>query len=361
MNRHPWKVGLGVAGLTLGLASPAAHAETPTDRLEAEALAGAAAALVARGEYAHACRKYEASARLDPGARRFMKLADCQERAGMTARAWMSYGDAQDWAQTRGDNVLAGSARDNAKRLDAKLGRIEIVVPPGNEIEGLQIRRDGALVADAVRGVPVPVDTGLHVISAAAPGRRAWSTTIGLSPGKTTVSVVIPFLDEDRDPALSPDPTPSSSSPARPDDRDTAPWRDRAPLAPALAPSAQPDFDPDRGGTQRTVGWVLGGTGLASLAVGTIFALQASSTRASLNDSCAQGACGAPVREQLDTMRAQATASNVFFLGGVASLAGGAIVYFTAPAQRAERSTASLQVVPSVAPGAAGLWASGRF
>jgi len=61
-------------------------------------------------------------------------------------------------------------------------------------------------------------------------------------------------------------------------------------------------------------------------------------------------------------MRAQATTSDVFFLGGIASLAGGAIVYFTAPSpQRAERSTASLQIVPSVAPASAGLLATGRF
>ena len=360
MHRHPSKLGVVVAGLTLGLAAPAARADTPADRADAEALASAAAALVERGDYAHACAKYEASARLDPSARRFMKLADCQERAGMPARAWMSFGDAQDWAQSRGDKVLAASAQDSAKRLDAKLGRIEIVVPPDNEIEGLQIRRDGALVADAVRGVPVPVDPGAHVISATAPGRRAWSTTIGLSPGTTTVSVIMPFLDEAGEPALTFDPSPPSSAPARADDRDAPVLRDRGPLTPAR--SADSDVDPNRGSTQRTVAWVLGGTGIAGIAAGTVFALQASSTRSSLADICSSAVCTRDASEHIDTMRAQATASNIFFWGGMASLAGAAIVYFTAPSPKpAERSTASLQVVPSIAPGAAGLWATGRF
>jgi hypothetical protein len=363
MNRHLSRVGARVAGLTLCLAARAAHADTPADRADAEALSRAAAVLFERGQYAHACAKYEASARLDPSARRFMTLAECQERAGMPARAWMSFGDAQDWAQSRGDKAVAGSARDNAKRLEARLGRIEIVVPPDNEIEGLQIRRDGAPVSEAVLGVPVPVDPGVHVISAAAPGRRAWSTTIGLSPGKTTVSVIIPFLDEAGETALSFDPIPSSLPPVRPDDREAERSRDRAPSSLPVAPARDADFDPDRGKTQRTVGWVVGGTGLAGLAAGTIFALKVSSTHSSISDLCGNPAmCQPSAREQIDTMRTQATAANFLFFGGLASLVGGVIVYFTAPSsQRAERSATSLRVVPGVAPEMAGLWATSRF
>ena len=360
MDRHRWKVGIGVACLSMALAARAAHAEPPADRADAEALSGAAAELAKQGLYGAACAKYEASAGLDPSARRFMTLADCQERAGMTARAWMSFGDAQDWAQSRGDKVLAESARNNAKRLEAQLGRIEIVVPPDNEIEGLQIRRDGALVAEAVRGVPVPVDPGSHVVAATAPGRRSWATTIGMSPGKVTVSVIIPFLKEADEPALPANPY--VAAPARPDDGDAPRARDRAPLRLLPAPSPDSGFDPDRGSTQRTVGWVLGGTGLAGIAAGAILALRVISAKDSITARCGHGMCSSDVRDDMDAMRAQASASDVLFLGGIASLAGGAIVYFTAPSpQRAERSTASLQVAPTVVPGAAGLFASGRF
>ena len=133
MNRHPWMVSLGFVG-TFSLALPA-YAQAPTNRVDAEALASAAAALVEKGDFAQACAKYEASARLDPSARRFMKFADCQERAGILAGAWISFGDAQDRAEARGDKALEAAARNNARRLEAKLARIEIVVPQGNEIE----------------------------------------------------------------------------------------------------------------------------------------------------------------------------------------------------------------------------------
>jgi len=381
MNRRLLLLGVGFLG-TFSLALPV-RAQTPTSRLDAEALSSAAAALVDKGDFAHGCPQYESSARLDPSARRFMKLADCQERAGNIASAWMSFGEARDRAIAGGDKVLAGAARDSVKRLEARLGRIEIVVPPDSAIAGLQIRRDGTLVADAVRGVAVPVDPGSHVISATAPGRRPWSTTIGLSAGKTTVSVVIPSLDQASDAATSREPaSPSLASEARPapgddlvtpgDDlprpplsRDQAALLDRDPYntTPVEASSVDTELDPQRGSTQRTVGWVLGGAGLASITVGTIFALRAMSTHDTINEMCTAGnACVTAMRDQRDTLRTEAALANVFFWGGMASLAGGAITYFTAPSpQRTEKSTAALQVTPSVAPGGAVLWATGRF
>jgi hypothetical protein len=335
-----------------------ATAATPSERADAEGLAAAAAVLLESGDVVHACAKYEASARLDPHARRYMKLADCFERAGMTSRAWMSFGDAGEMADLRGDKALAQSARDNAKRLEAKLAYIAVDVPRQSEVDGLQIRRDGAPVSEAVRGVAVPVDAGNHVISASAPGRRPWSTTIGLAPGKTTVTVVIPLLDEERE-ARS-----LEGSGESPDDDLLA---DRGPRAPFAPPAPTPDsavsapVDDDPGKAQRTVGYVVGGAGVASLAGALVFGLAASSTNASLRERCPGGICSAYDAETVDTARSQATTSNVLFFTGLAALGGAAIVLFTAPSAKPERSTAALQVVPGVAPGSASLFASGRF
>jgi hypothetical protein len=341
------------------VALPAAAA-TPSERADAEGLAAAAAVLVENGDFVHACAKYEASARLDPQARRYMKLADCFERAGMTSRAWMAFGDAREMADLRGDKVTAQSARDNAKRIGAKLAYIAVDVPRPSEVEGLQIRRDGALVSDAVRGVGVPVDAGNHVISASAPGRRPWSTTIGLAPGTTTVTVVIPFLDEEPE---------ASSLEGRGQTLSDDLLADRGPRA-AIAPppalvhdsASLTPIESDPGKSQRTMAYVVGGAGLASLAGSLYFGLAAASNRASLAERCSGTICTADARDTVDTARSQAMASSVLFFTGVVSLGGAAIVYFTAPsAPKPERSTATLQIAPSVAPGGAGLFASGRF
>ena len=144
--------------------------------------------------------------------------------------------------------------------------------------------------------------------------------------------------------------------------REPAALLDRGPRTHGPASSIEAEPDSQRGSTQRTVAWVLGGAGLASIGVGTIFAVQATSTRDTLNGLCPGSACAASAREELDALRTQGTLANVFILGGIASLAGGAITYFTAPSpQHAERSTSSLQITPSVAPGGGVLWATGRF
>jgi hypothetical protein len=108
---------------------------------------------------------------------------------------------------------------------------------------------------------------------------------------------------------------------------------------------------------------VLGGLGLASITVGTVVALRAFSKRDSISEMCPPGSvCAASTRDELDALRTQADVANFFVWGGIASLTGGAITYFTAPSpERADRSTASLRVTPSVAPGSAAIWATGRF
>ncbi|MET0593408.1 MAG: hypothetical protein ABW133_11955 [Polyangiaceae bacterium] len=386
IGRHPRRLGAGALVMALGFVAFPALAEPPStsDRADAEGLSAAAAVLVEEKDFVHACAKYEAATRLDPHARRFMKLADCFEKAGMPSRAWMSYGDAQDMALARGDKPLAQTAGENVKRLDAKLARIAVVVPPESSIEGLQVRRDGAVVSEAVRGVPVPVDPGSHVILATAPGHRSWSTTISLAAGKTAVSVVIPILEDGRDagwglpeqsgmkatcpPGLRPlddvdlrDPTRLSAPPP--------------PLISALAPErgaservlppprmSEAPVSEDPGKSQRTIAWVMGGVGLASVFGGFAFAVQANDTRADLTQRCPGGMCSsASYVDDQQTARNQAMASNILFWGGATALAGAAVVYFTAPSAPKATETASIRVAPSVAPNGAGLFASGRF
>jgi hypothetical protein len=360
MSRHPR--GAGALLLSLGLVALPARATPPSDRADAEGLAATAAVLVEQGDYVHACAKYDASARLDPNARRYLKLADCFERAGMIARAWMAFGDAQEWAESRGDRALAQTGRDNIKRLEPKLARIAVVVPPESEVEGLRVTRDGALVSAAVRGVPVVVDSGAHVISAGAPGRRAWSTTIELSPGKTTVSVVIPILEERETVALAQrGDAPDESRAVRPP-ADGVPLQPPRVLTPALARTSDTTPEGDPGKTQRTAAWIIGGVGMASIATATIVALQASAASNSLNERCPGAFCNPATRDDIDSLHAQERTANVLIWGGLASLGGAAILYFTAPSATAsERATAAFRVAPSVAPSGAGIFASGRF
>ena len=167
------------------------------DRAAAEALAVTASALVRKGELRAGCAKFATSAQIDPTARRFLNLADCQLKAGLTATAWLSFVEARERAERNGDRELSRSARRTIEQLQDSLGHIEIVVPDVADLSGLEIRRDGILLPEAARGLAVAVDPGLHQIAAQAPGRRPWSTQLSLGPGSTTVTITVPVLEVD--------------------------------------------------------------------------------------------------------------------------------------------------------------------
>jgi hypothetical protein len=134
--------------------------------------------------------------------------------------------------------------------------------------------------------------------------------------------------------------------------------------SPEVAPS-----DPSIGRTQRTVGMVLAGTGVASLLIGTAFALAARSTHDDLADTCNGNTCSAAAVTLLDQERAQSARANVALGIGLAALAGGAVVYFSAPTTNSPQtgggprvaSTGSVRVGATVGPNAATLVAAAPF
>src|SRR5262245_62123072 len=91
MRRFGSTLAMVFAGWTATLSAFPAFAEVSPDRAAAEALAIAGTALAQKGAYREACAKYASSVQIDPTARRFLNLADCQLKAGLTASAWLSY------------------------------------------------------------------------------------------------------------------------------------------------------------------------------------------------------------------------------------------------------------------------------
>jgi serine/threonine-protein kinase len=153
-----------------------------------------------------------------------------------------------------------------------------------------------------------------------------------------TVKVVVPSLETE----------PSSAA--------------RGPLR-AQSPKKLPaPVEAERGATQRTIAWIVGGAGVAGLAVGTYFGLRAEATHSELADGpCRSGACLSSATGQLDTFRAQSTAATVFFTVGAAAVIGGLVTYFTAPPGKPADERPSFRVAPTAGPGLAGLAAVGQF
>jgi len=318
---------LALLSLPLLTSARPARADGAQEKAAAEVLFEDAQRLVAAGQYDAACPKFAESARLARGVGVMLYLADCYEHQGRTASAWIMFRDAEDIANQRGDSKRAALAHGRAATLSPQLAGLLVSVPTDAPIPGLVVKRDGEIVGAAQYGVSIPIDPGKHTIDAAAPGKVAWSSTVDIPPANKT-TVTVPALDEVAAPQVVVAPvTAQPSTPVEP---------------PPPPPTSS-------GGGQRVAGLVIGGVGVAGLAVGGVFGGLA---LGKLNASNAAGDCapnnhcspaGATLRYAAED---RATVSTIGFIAGGALLAGGAVIFLTAPRGA---KTVGLTVAPSVA------------
>ena len=115
------------------------------------------------------------------------------------------------------------------------------------------------------------------------------------------------------------------------------------------------------------IGLIAGGVGVAGLAVGTIFGFKAKSKENAANANCWPNdntRCNHEGVTMIADGRTAASISNIGFIGGGIAIAGGALIYLTAPKAAPERATATLheiRLMPVTTPSASGLWLDGKF
>jgi len=328
---------------TLGLASATsvggpslAHADTTlADKAAAQSLFDEGRKLMTDGKFAQACPKLAESQKLDPGVGTQFHLADCYEKLGQTASAWAGFLDAASSAKSMGQADREKVARDRAAALALRLSKLTIVSPGAEGLAGLEIKRDGAVVGRALWGTAIPVDPGTHVLEASAPGKKTWQGTAQVTGEKASVVSTIPALEA----------APPSAA-----------------VSPASAGGVVHADVGSSGSGRRTLGLVVGGVGIVGVGIGTLSALRAKSK---YNDSlpfCSpddKNLCQSQGVTLRDDARADGTLATIAFGIGGAALVAGVVLFITAPSGSSEAPRVS--VVPSVAPGAAGLVVVGAY
>ena len=335
---------LAAPALIVAIATLAATAQADPGEAEKKAAAQAlfddARKLSAEGSFAQACPKLEESVRLDPTPGSKFYLAECFERVGKLASAWTYYLDAADTAKAAGSADREKFARDRAEAVKPRITRVVVAVPAkARAVAGLEVRRDGVTLGEGQWDAPIPVDPGRHVVTASAPGKTAWESTIDASEPGQTLTVAVPLLLD-----VPPPPKPVHFDP------------------PPLVPRPQPKVAPPLGATNRRqlAGIVTGVVGVIGLGVGAGFGVDASSkaTKSNAGGHCdAANFCDATGLSLRHDAIGSATISTVSFLVGGALLAGGAILVLTAPARSAPAAAGPVSV--TVAPGS--LFISGSF
>ena len=328
------------------LVPSAARAEGAAEVAMAEGLFNQGVKLLEQKKYAEACDMLERSRKLAVGLGVTLYLADCQENNGHPAASLALFREAEKLAAARKD-ARQSVAHERAEKLEKVVPRVTLRASPAVLAAGQQVILDGRKLDAKELGTPLVLEPGSHKVRSMSEDGTAWESEITVVAGGTT-AMDIPLLKPSRG-GPAPTAVPAIVTPPPP---------------PAVAPSpaAAPDTPPparDPGGTQRVIGLVVAGVGVVGLGVGTVFGLSAKGKQSDADPHCnAQDKCdptGLALRQ--DGLHA-ATLSTVFFVVGAAAVAGGAVLYLTAP--KGERKT-GLALAPQVGAHEAGLSFAGRF
>jgi hypothetical protein len=191
--------------LAIGLGSVSARGaarDHQADVALAEALFQEGKGLLEKGDTASACPKLAESLRLDEATGTLFALAMCHESEGRLASAWAEYAEVVARAQTEGRKDREQAARRSVRALEPRLSTLTIEVPPAAAaVDRLRVERDGTWLTAPTWSAAAPVDPGPHVVTASAPGRRSWSTTLQIGAAADRTTVTVPVLE--REPAMT--------------------------------------------------------------------------------------------------------------------------------------------------------------
>ena len=267
--------------------------------------------LMAAGQYAQACPKLADAQSREPAPTTAIALATCYEKWGKLATAWVTFHAASSAADSAGMKKIAAAANRMAVALEPKVSHLTIKPPA--DASGIEVRLDQESVQSSDWGTALPRDGGGHDIEVSAPGKKPWTRHVDLGASGQNLEVDIPRLADDRTAGAAEGSIAASS--------ETAP----------------PVSDATDGQGQRVAGIVVGAVGVLAAGAGVFAGLHANSTYKDAlaacggSPSCAPGTDGLTLRQSASTW---ATVSTASFIGAGVALAGGAVLFFTAPRAR---------------------------
>jgi len=187
----------------------------------------------------------------------------------------------------------------------------------GNDLAAVKVTMDGDVLAEKLDGSALSLDPGAHTFTFELAGQPPITKQLVIREGQKDRREVLQF-------GATPAATPTATSAAK---------------APATASieSSVDQVSSSSGGSQKTIALIAAGVGVVGIGVGTIFGLSAISKHDDANAKC-PGACSD--QAGVDLWNDARTAGNIstigFVVGGV-GLATGAILWLTA---KPSRSTA---------------------
>jgi len=317
---------IALAGVVLvALASGQAHAD------RADQLFKKGKRLLAEKRYAEACSAFEDSDRLDPGIGAKLNVARCYQEWGKLATAWRWFSDAETMAKEAKDD-RAVKIHGLIEELDPSVPRLTIKAPRDADTAGIVVKLDGVDLDVAGLGAERRVDPGPHQIEYVIAGARQSKTIPAERGASSEVTLDLP--------------------------RAAAAARKRRASEPAVEAAG------DAGRTRRLAGLGVSAAGVVALGVASVVAIGARSDYRNAIASKCRGAadmCDADGVTATHDARHRANIATLVSIGGAAAIAGGLVLYFTAPRGGAPSTEHALYLAPSVGSDGGGVVFGGAF
>lgn len=288
------------------------------DKAAADAAFDEGKRLIAAGNVAEACPKFELSYKEDRQLGALLNLADCHERLGRLATAWAEFREASELARRRGDD-RESFARQRSEKLEPRIARIELVRRDGAPTTAVTVTLDGRDVT-ALIGIATPVDPGEHVITTRIDDGPTSTKTVRVTRDGQRLRVRVPIDAPSRTVDDAADDTPPTSS----------------------------------GRAGKRIGLITGAIGLGVAGVGLYFGKRAFDQYDDGRAMCSpDNRCSAQGAALIDDARSSALVSNVLVGVGAGAVITGLVLWLTAPSGEPSSPVSARAVVTPQHAGAA--------
>jgi hypothetical protein len=329
--------------VAIAVAPTPVAAQSTSDKAAAQVRFEEARTLAKKGNWEDACPKFAQSQKLDPAGGTMLNLANCYEKVGKTASAWVLFMEAEADARKSRRPRRAREAKRRASALKLKLTKLKIEVT--EPVEGMVVKRGDEEVSEAQWGAAVPVDPGEYEIAVTAPGKKPWSEKAVVEGEAQDTTVTVPALE------LAP--------------VEVSPPEGGATPPPKEGGGQPPPDEVSDGSTQWILGWVIGGVGLAGAGVGIALRVVALDKDDQSLEHCLPEdptQCDAEGVDLRDEARGLQTGSIVAWAVGGAALTTGVILLLTTPSDSEEGDDqASVELLPTAGPQGGGVLLRGTF
>jgi hypothetical protein len=265
--------------------------------------------LVAAGDVAQACPKFEESLRLDFALGTLLNLAECEALAGRSASAWARFGELEEKARIAAQSDREQFARRRRAELAADLAYAELRLPAAVSIDRLEV--DGRALGVASYATPLPIDPGAHAVTVTV-GSDRYRTPFEIpkGPGRHPVNVAVDEAHR---------------------------------VTPAKAAPTQAE-EPAEVDGRVVAGWIGVALGVIGAGAGTYLGARALMLRDEADERCTDQVCDQEGLDRFEEGRAHANGATVAFAIGAPILAAGTGLLIWATVEPRTRS-ASVQIV----------------